>query len=186
MLSFKVDEQLFKSVKDDQLKNFTNTLQDEPYRRLDLLLVGALTGENTEMQSLIKILDTFNYEKFEDLRKQWLKNAAFQWLIQGHLAPEKAIAIQNKATQIFAQNQMKVADQVSSPMAKLPQKTVLNYMAMNQNQEDSTNPNSAIQSYFQLGEMTYENYAIMQCLMGLIKEPMFNQLRNKEQLGYIV
>jgi hypothetical protein len=51
-----------------------------------------------------------SYQKFQDLRKQWLKNAAFQWLIEGHLAPEKAIVLQNKATQSFAQSQLKVVD----------------------------------------------------------------------------
>ena len=81
---------------------------------------------------------------------------------------------------------MKVADQTVSVVAKLPQKSVFNYVEMNPRQEDSINPNSAILSYFQLGEFTYENYAIMQCLMSLLNEPFFNQLRNKEQLGYIV
>lgn len=81
---------------------------------------------------------------------------------------------------------MKVANQAASVLAKLPNKSVLNYVHMNPKSEDRVNPNSAIQSYFQLGELTVQNYAIMQCLMGLIKEPLFNQLRNKEQLGYIV
>ena len=68
---------MYKTAKDDQLRNFTNTLQDEPYRRLDSLQIGALTGENPDTQKQFKVLESFTYQKFEDLRKQWLKNAAF-------------------------------------------------------------------------------------------------------------
>ena len=57
---------------------------------------------------------------------------------------------------------------------------------MNLKQDENINPNSAILSYFQLGEFTYENYAIMSCLISLINEPLFSQLRSREQLGYIV
>ena len=56
---------------------------------------------------------------------------------------------------------MKVANQASSVLAKLPNKSVLNYVHMNPKSEDRVNPNSAIQSYFQLGELTVQNYAIM-------------------------
>jgi len=100
--------------------------------------------------------------------------------------PEKAIAIQNKATKSFAQSQLKAVDFATPLAVKLPQKSVLNYAEMNLRQEDSVNPNSAILSYFQLGEFTYENYAIMSCLVSLLNEPFFSQLRSKEQLGYIV
>jgi secreted Zn-dependent insulinase-like peptidase len=79
------------------LKNYTNTIYGEPYSRLDALLVGALTGDNPDSMKQMKILNDMTYEKFEDLRKQWLQNAAFQWLIQGQLSTEKAITIQNKA-----------------------------------------------------------------------------------------
>ena len=88
-------------MKDEQLKNYTNTLYGEPYSRLDGLLVGALTGENPDTLKQMQILNDLTFEKFEGLRKQWLKNAAFQWLIQGHLMPEKAIQIQNRAVQSF-------------------------------------------------------------------------------------
>ena len=56
---------------------------------------------------------------------------------------------------------MKVANQETSLFAKLPQKSIFNYVDMNPKSEDSINPNSAILSYFQLGELTYENYAIL-------------------------
>ena len=75
---------------------------------------------------------------------------------------------------------MKAVDYTTPLFAKLPKNTVFNYADMNLRQEDSTNPNSAILSYFQLGEFTYENYAIMSCLVSLLHEPLFSQLRSKE------
>ena len=71
-------------------------------------------------------------------------------------------------------------------MVKIPDKLVLNYEEFNPRTEDAVNPNSAIMSYFQFSEYTYENSAIVTILFTLLNEPCFEQLRNKEQLGYVV
>lgn len=41
-------------------------------------------------------------------------------------------------------------------MIKLKDKSVINFVEMNPRTEDAVNPNSAILSYFQLGEFSYE------------------------------
>ena len=71
-------------------------------------------------------------------------------------------------------------------MIKLQDKSVINFTEMNPRTEDAVNPNSAILSYFQFGEFSYENSAICTILFSLMQEPCFEQLRNQEQLGYIV
>jgi secreted Zn-dependent insulinase-like peptidase len=101
--------------------------------------------------------------------------------------PEKALQIGDKARATFAQNQMKAVDmgQVKQ-MSKIPSKSVFNYAEMNPRTEDAVNPNSAVLSYFQLGEFTYEQSAVLQVLITLLNEPLFDQLRSKESLGYVV
>ena len=70
-------------------------------------------------------------------------------------------------------------------MSKIPN-SVINYAEMNPITKDVVNPNSAIMSYFQLGEFTYQNSAILQVLITLLNGPLFDTLRNQEQLGYVV
>jgi len=69
--------------------------------------------------------------------------------------------------------------------AIIPDKSVYSVSEMNPT-GGAINPNSAIMSYFQLGEFNYEDSTTLQCLMNLINEPVFSQLRSQEQLGYIV
>jgi len=71
-------------------------------------------------------------------------------------------------------------------MVMIEDRMVLNYEELNPRTEDAVNPNSAIMSYFQYSEYTYEKSAIVTILFTLLNEPCFEQLRNKEQLGYVV
>jgi len=82
------------------------------------------------------------------MRKQWFNNVAFQWLIEGHLMPEKAIEIAKNARATFAQNNLNAQDMAQvTQMSNIPN-SVINYAQMNPRTEDAINPNSAIMSYF--------------------------------------
>lgn len=53
----------------------------------------------------------------------------------------------------------------------------------------STNKNendSVVVSMYQFGKMNYKLYLLVEVLQNMIEEPFFDQLRTKEQLGYIV
>jgi len=71
-------------------------------------------------------------------------------------------------------------------MVNLPDRSVFNYTEFNPRSEDAVSPNSAILCYFQLGEYSFAKSAICTILVKLLNEPFFDQLRNKEQLGYVV
>jgi hypothetical protein len=59
-------------------------------------------------------------------------------------------------------------------MSKIPDHTCLNYSEFNPRTEDAVNPSSAILSYFQLGEYTYDRSALCTVLMILLNEPCFD------------
>lgn len=151
-------------------------------------LQTTLVSGDPDVMSYIQILDELSFEKFQEMKKKWLQNVSFQWLIQGHLTEEEAkeIARSAQASLVHKPLQMSQLKDAIKGMIKLPNKTVLDYEEMNPRTEDSVNPNSAIMSYFQLGEYTYEKSAIVTVLFSLLNEPCFQQLRNEEQLGYVV
>jgi insulysin len=45
---------------------------------------------------------------------------------------------------------------------------------------------NAIDIYFQCFQQSLENEALLELFCHLVKEPCFDQLRTKEQLGYVV
>lgn len=71
-------------------------------------------------------------------------------------------------------------------MVSIENDQVYNFTELNPRTEDAVNPNSAILCYFQFGSYTYERSAICTILFSLLNEPCFEQLRNSEQLGYVV
>merc|ERR1712203_682421 len=109
------------------------------------------------------------------MKKKWLQNVSFQWLIQGHLDAEQAkkIALNAKESLSHKPIEKEALKDAIKGMVKLPDKTAFSYTEMNPRTEDSVNPNSAIMSYFQLGEYTYEKSAIVTVLFSLLNEPCF-------------
>ena len=51
---------------------------------------------------------------------------------------------------------------------------------------DPENENSAVKAYFQIGPRDVAGGALLGLLAHLVREPCFDQLRTKEQLGYMV
>lgn len=51
---------------------------------------------------------------------------------------------------------------------------------------DSTEPNTAVEVYFQCGKDSVEDRVAVDLLVQLMDEPIYNQLRTKEQFGYQV
>lgn len=55
--------------------------------------------------------------------------------------------------------------------------------------EDKTNDNSCVVSYYQVGRIKAKSYKkdlCMQILAQFFEEPFFDDLRTKQQLGYVV
>ena len=53
-------------------------------------------------------------------------------------------------------------------------------------EDEEADPNSVLLSYFQMGPFTFEKSAVLTIILQLLQEPLFDQLRNQEQLGYLV
>ena len=52
--------------------------------------------------------------------------------------------------------------------------------------KNTVHPNNAIELWYQTGENSLENKSISNIFIELVKEKAFDQLRTKQQLGYIV
>jgi len=172
--TFDANEKVWNDLKEQQLVMFRNSKFKEPYQRLMNFFGSAISGENPDLDAQIKLLENFTFESFQQKRKNWLNNVNFEWLVEGHVLPDKAIEIGNQAASLVQKNQKKVNVAQVNQMAKVPEKTVYNYLEVNPVTQDKVNPNSAILSYFQYGEFNYHSSATLQVLMSLINEPAFD------------
>jgi len=51
---------------------------------------------------------------------------------------------------------------------------------------DPTEPNTAVEVYFQVGKDDMKNRVVIDVLQHMMEEPIFDELRTKEQFGYSV
>lgn len=131
-------------------------------------------------EDAIQGFEKANFEDFGTFKDKFMKNLSFEWLIQGHLTQEDAIKITQKVESELDYNPIKKPQSVN--ILALPQAVNVFKMVS----KSSQNPNSCITSYFQLGPQTFKQTAILKVMTKLLDEPFFNQLRTKEQLGYLV
>ena len=107
-----------------------------------------------------------------------------EWLIAGHLTQNEALTIIQQSQYSLTYTPLDSSQIHLSRLVQLPAHSVHDYELLN---SDPANPNSAVLSIFQMPRLrTYPDEAVLSVLFHLLREPFFNQLRTKEQLGYIV
>ena len=59
-----------------------NSLYSEPYQRVQKFLSASLGGGESDAFKQLEVLDSLDFAKFMQLKKNWFKNfAKVQWLI---------------------------------------------------------------------------------------------------------
>ena len=144
---------------------------------------------DVEKSKLGEILNDFTYETFEGMQSQWLKHGRMLWYISGNYSKEQAKQTVSQVVNLMnlesipkeALSHVRLADLCSQPN---------NFHRIDRTVPDSNNENSCFISLFQKclddgsteGRIDLLNKLVMQYL----SEPTFDQLRTKEQLGYVV
>lgn len=114
------------------------------------------------------------------LKKKWLKNLSFSWLLQGHLTEEEAIKIVNTAESAIEYKKLDQSKVEAWRLIKPEDKTIYNIDQLN---EVADNPNSALLSLFNYGLIDKNDFvsrAKLSILISMMKTPCFQTLRTKE------
>lgn len=86
-----------------------NSLYIEPYSRCTKLMNCLLVGGEHDTYKQLEILSELTFEKFEAMRKEWLKTLSFEWLIQGQISQFDATEIALKAKEAIDHTSLKTA-----------------------------------------------------------------------------
>ena len=120
-----------------------------------------------------------------DQLKNWLKKGRYVWFICGNYHHEEAIKLVENVRAKFALQTMKVDDIGEVQPLKLEEgSSYLVRIPL----EDVKNENSAVLTYYQ-GQQhkgDIKTSLLNQLVMQYISEPFFDDLRTKQQLGYVV
>ncbi|KAG0239287.1 Metalloenzyme, LuxS/M16 peptidase-like protein [Mortierella sp. GBAus27b] len=184
MKTLKVEPERFRLIHDQVDRMFRNFKLESPHQHA-MYYMSYLTQEKlwTHEEKLAELKD-LTAEDIQAFYPTLLSRLHIEGLIHGNMAASEAL----KAGDIVAEG---LTPKSLVPTELLSQRSHLfpeNFKAVYKLEvPDINNVNSGIEYYLQIADATSkESRARIQILAQIVNEPCFNQLRTKEQLGYLV
>ncbi|XP_017065848.1 nardilysin [Drosophila eugracilis] len=176
-----LDEKMLAAFRKNQRKNLFNALIKPRTLNRDIRLC-VLEQIRWLMIDKYKCLNDISLEDLREFARQFPKELYIQSLIQGNYTEESAHNVLNSVLSRLNCQAIKEQRYVEDRTIQLPLGTnVIRCHALN---EQDTN--TVITNFYQIGPNTLRVESILDLLMMFVDEPLFDQLRTKEQLGYHV
>lgn len=194
LLKFTPLEERFEPIKYKVDKELVNAGFDTPYSQIGghyLQFVNEKTHTDIQKQEAIKNITFQELLEFSQ-STLWSKGIFIQSLIHGNFEYSTALQVDSLIKEIcepikqIANTKQEVNDLVKFQSHKLDAGDHVRYEL---DLPDKNNVNSCIEYFIQVGQLGVENAklrVLTDLLCVILHEPCFNQLRTKEQLGYVV
>lgn len=88
--TFACSEQTFTEIKEKWLRLLQNATVSEPYYRLTEVAGSLIKLGEGSINENLSYLVPFTYERFMEMKQNWMKNLVFEWLVQGHITKQDA------------------------------------------------------------------------------------------------
>lgn len=194
LINFEPLKDRFEPIKYKVAKELVNAGFDTPYSQIGghfLQLVNEKTYTDIEKQQAIENL---TFDEISEFAKStlWSKGVFVQSLIHGNFEYSTAAQVDKLIKEICAPLDA-IADlkeEVNNTVKFQSHKLEIGEQARYElDLPDPNNVNSCIEYFVQIGQLKNENNklrVLTDLLCVILHEPCFNQLRTKEQLGYVV
>lgn len=176
-----INEDLLNAFKETNTKGYFNNnlkiINLSKEVRLSILLNSFFTSADK-----YNILPNVSLELIKKFSKEFFNKVHIQCLVQGNIRKEQALSICKNFVNQLNTTGLSVQDRPKFLVHKLPNSEKC-CRIQSFNTSDS---NCMTTNYYQLGIGGVRDYCLIDLLMMLIEEPLFDQLRTQEQLGYDV
>lgn len=186
MYNFKVDEKRFEILKEQYVRNLKNYNAEQPYQHAVYYLALLLTEHAWSKQELIDACELVTAERLRSFIDELLSRMHVECFIYGNVNKERA-------TQIYTKIEDKLKDTDANVLPLLARQLMLKREYKLNTYENclfETNndyhKSSCAELYLQCGMQGDQSNVFVDLVTQIISEPCYDQLRTKEQLGYIV
>jgi nardilysin len=179
---FELDPARFHKVKEKRLKDLKN-YGLKPGRQARSLLHQLLKRREASESSKIAALEAMEPETLTQFaRAAWQGAAHVEGLIIGNVTAEEALEMGASVREAFIKSAPVAAEAFPKKEIAVVPPGDTRFALAAQNPEEGTN---VVYVYYQHGVCTHDNRAVSLLVHQLIGEKLFDQLRTKEQLGYV-
>ncbi|EGV62059.1 metalloprotease [Yamadazyma tenuis] len=189
IISFQPAVNKFELIKFKLLQDFKNFGYEVPYLQINTNFLTMVNERTYLTNDKIPVLEAINYEALTSFIKEDLfSNVFVESLLVGNLNMEQL----NKYVDLIGKSFSDIPKLDTNlnnvhKMIKLQSHTSDVNVIVDLDLDDVENVNSSIDYFVKICKPTdYEQRSLAELISTIFHEPCFNQLRTKEQLGYVV
>ncbi|KAH9309723.1 hypothetical protein KI387_037634, partial [Taxus chinensis] len=176
----------FEVVKEDMERNYRNTNM-KPLKHSAYLRLQVLREHFWHVDDKLSCLLSLSLSDLATFIPELLSQLYIEGLCHGNLSEDEAKTITNIFKNTFSALVLPNEIRHKEKILRLPSRGNLTCNAKVKNKSEE---NSAVELYFQIDqdfeEKSTRARAVADLFEEIVHEPFFNQLRTKEQLGYVV
>ena len=183
MKSLTILEDRFIIEKDRLERDLRNFEYDAPYSQVSYHMSYVLAQTIYSKEEQIQCLPSISFDMMKDFANSAFEACHVEILAHGNITSSEATAAAELFEKIMQPKALEVKDTKALPALWMP----VGSHVYSRKLKDESDINSAIEYFVQVGpSYNAEERAICTLFAQICSEPAFNQLRTKEQLGYIV
>ncbi|CAK9817833.1 Nrdc [Anthophora plagiata] len=174
-------EEFFEVIKDTQAKSYYNTFKKPNKLILDVRLSILMQVYWTAVDKHAAI-NSVKFNEFQNFIKYFTDHTYIKCLVQGNMTQEDVLKNVHECVKILKCGSLLPN---TMPQIRVTEIPIGKHYCTVKNLND-TDANSVVNNYYQSGITTVKLSILIDLLILLMEEPLFNQLRTQEQLGYDV
>lgn len=179
MRTIELDPAQVASFKELKKRQIFNSLINGNALNLDLRL-SLLENKHYSMIQKYEAIDAITIEGLSQFKDNFHKKMYVQGLIQGNFTADQAKELMQKVISSYNSKKIEDLSTLDNSLLQVPLGShFLRARALN---EDDTN--TIVTNYYQVGPCDLKLECLMDLVELIVEEPLFNQLRTQEQLGY--
>jgi insulysin len=180
----RVDSSRFNVLKERSQKTYKNFGYTVPYNQIGQYTFFLLNERTWHMDDKSAELDILEAGDMDPFINEFLRQFQFEILVLGNMTKEEALRVSDMCVDIFKAAPLVPSQRVPGRSFLLPYGNSYYHEVV---LKDEKNINSCIDYTVQTGLITEDRKrATLELFAQIASEPVFNQLRTKEQLGYVV
>ncbi|XP_063912496.1 nardilysin-like isoform X1 [Zophobas morio] len=174
-------QEMFDAMKDKLIKGYYNYLLDPSDLAEELRLYILIDNYKTSLEKYM-VASSITMEDVKAFSREFVNNLFIKVLVQGNVARDHANNVVNNLITTLKCQPLPPDTYPNFRVTQVPTgETFCVVESFNKN-----DCNSDITNYYQCGPDTTKDSMIIELLMMILEEPLFDTLRTKEQLGYSV
>lgn len=169
----------FESIKSQLHRSWSNASKDRPISQLFNAMTGLLQPNNPPYEDLLSALETISVDELDAFVTEMMNHLHIEMFVYGDWHKEDALAIGKTLCDALSSHEQ-VYEESLRPLVMLGKHGTF-HREVDCNQDDS-----AVVVYYQSDTTDVKDIALYSLANHLMSATFFNEIRTKQQLGYMV